>query len=61
MSLKVFVFCDRCSAGSTVSQKLARQEGRGWCEFGREYAERLGWIRKGGEDVCPECQDEEAK
>lgn len=62
MSLQVFVFCDRCSLDSTVSKKIARAEGRGWCAVGRVYAKHLGWIRKGGKDICPECQDEkEAK
>ena len=58
MSLHVFVFCDRCSADSRVSQKISRQEGRGWCEGDRNYALGLGWVRRWKEDICPECLDE---
>ena len=55
MSLHVYTFCDICSQGQTVSQKVKSSDGRGWCDGSRRYAAEIGWAFKRGKDVCPEC------
>ena len=56
MSLLIFTTCDRCN----TEQKIRERNGRGYIEWPRKVAcAEFGWRRRGGEDICPECQDEE--
>jgi len=59
MSELVLTFCDRCSPGARIGDKIRNGIGRGWAEWTEEHCvTELGWQRTPEGVICPECQEE---
>lgn len=54
------VFCDRCPDWATGASQTDSQGGT---SEARKAARGMGWVRREGEDLCPECRqrDDERK
>lgn len=47
------VFCDHCPEWAYGASQTDSQGG---ASEARKAARRAGWVRRGGEDLCPECR-----
>jgi len=59
-SATIAVWCDRCKGQDEIIELTATA--RGWDE--RNVAnelKKMDWRVEGGEDICPECVEEEAQ
>lgn len=54
------VFCDRCPDWTS---NASTTDGQGGASEARKAARGAGWIRRNGEDLCPDCRarDDERK
>lgn len=52
------VFCDRCSNWASGASRV---DSEGGGTEARRAARGMGWTRRGGEDLCPECRARDDK